>query len=152
MKNTKRQVTVKITDGNSEWPEPFMVTSAETAIDEVQEVLDSFNKHRNQNNHRKIVELTNISVSIQYQDVSKDLLRDLKKTEQRHITFDSIHILRKKNLVSNSDGSDTYECEVCKLTGKRSGLTSSGISVKAPLGKILHCSDWDEFLNKQGKK
>lgn len=141
-----RTVLCRIKDDNSDWPESFHVTSAPTAVDEVQSILDGFNKGRPEKEKRQIVEVIDISVD-NFDSMSKVELNSLKKIENEYIHLrDDVHKLRKKNLFTNKDGSDTYECSDCGIIGKRVGLNSSGISVRASLGQIKYCKRYMDFL------
>lgn len=149
----KRLVVIKCQDSIGVWSETFTVSSAQTAIDEVQSVLDDFNKGKDEKSQRYIVELVNISIDLCYQNLSKDEIKSLKLIKKEYVDLDnSLHQFRKKNLVSNIDGSDTYECENCRLTGTRLGLASHGVSVKAPAGQIRYCQDYLEFIKQAGVK
>lgn len=146
-----RTVVVKVKNKFGDWCEPFTVTSAITAIDEVNKQLDKYNQCVDDNDKREIVELVDISVSVQYQNLTPQQIKELKKIETDYVSLGSIHRFEKKNLFSNKDGSDTYECKLCGITGKRKGMGSSGVSVKASIGQMKYCVDYLELIKQAGK-
>lgn len=141
-----RTVTFSFKDarGNIHNGDSVQVTTAKTAEDEINVVLDRFNAVELQRNNpsgcRELVSIDDISVD---DEVSlKQQMKNLKKIVTERVYFDSQHDLCKVNLVSNAkDGSDAYRCKNCCIEGKRRGFVDY-IIVKASLGKILNCKEF----------
>lgn len=152
-----RTVVVVINDdtGGKPWAEPFQVTSGMTAVEEVQQQLTEFNKHTSEDcDERFIIEVQTISVDLPISSMSKDELKALKQKIIGGVYVqlsNKIHRMRKSNLVSNRDGSDTYRCSDCGLEGKRTGFISSGVLVKSSVGQIGYCKEYTDFITGKGK-
>lgn len=137
----KVKATIRIADVHN-INEEFYVTSAQTAEDEIQKIINEFNdieiiRYGDNAHLRKIVSIDDIEYAqpINYFDKS------LRTRSKQAVPLNSIHNFDKKNLISNRDTSDTYRCKKCGLEGKRF-MTQTTVTCSDTLGKILYCSEY----------
>ncbi len=132
-----REVRAKIIEVNSGMDvfENFKVQSSVTAEDEIQAILERFNRTLKQGEEpRKLIAITDVIVMDE-----AEYRRHMSETVVTTIDLNSgIHDWNKVNLVTLPDGGDKYRCKKCGLEGMRKGL-GGWVSVKGERKIVFNC-------------